>query len=686
MKPQISADVIVFRESVKKVVALLVSKNLPVAERGNRAYCEYDSLGRPTMICIPVIPDNATPGFMAAVRGFLDHEVAHILYTDAELYIKLKDSVAHHLWNAVEDVYIERRMSEVFAGSKRNLISTQKHIVAKVFEPQFDKARKAFGANQQQFFSQFMLVPTLRAWGGQSAFQEFMEDKWDSIAEPVAMLEKAGVPGIMPSLKDTGYCIKVAAIIAKALGVKAKEDEMEGHGDEKSPGRAKERQGEKSKDTKPGESGEKGDAEHSGTSSPKDKNNEDIKDSEPGEQDTRHLEDTVPPWDEEHEDEDDPEPEDSDSETAETSETGCGGDLAGAIVDIDDMSIEEAIKSIESSGVEPETTYEDAMNDSIISEISVLSGSDYRPYDRSYDFLGSMDAAADHISRCSAMYGRISMYRGLNRYRVNSEGGELFTNLIERHLSKDTASTLAKDLERAIASRNKVQYVPGQRRGRIHSPNLYRLTMNDDRVFRKKEEHKAVNACVQVVIDMSGSMNGERIQLATAAAYLISDALDRIKVPNIVSGFTTYSQPDRFSLTPGFSRYEALMMPILKEWGDRANTVNVRARMGCAAGFFPLLNNVDGESILALSSLFTDRTEDKKIMIVLSDGQPEAVGKGMKKHLKVVARHLEEKIDLLGVGIQTSAPSEYYKNYALVSKVNDLGSTVVRKLSEMLLS
>jgi cobalamin biosynthesis protein CobT len=278
------------------------------------------------------------------------------------------------------------------------------------------------------------------------------------------------------------------------------------------------------------------------------------------------------------------------------------------------------------------------------------------------------------------------MYRVLSRYRVNSEGGELFTNLIERHLSKDTASTLAKDLERAIASRNKVQYVPGQRRGRIHSPNLYRLTMNDDRVFRKKEEHKAVNACVQVVIDMSGSMNGERIHLATAAAYLISDALDRIKVPNIVSGFTTYSQPERSSLKPGFSRYEALMMPILKEWGDRANTVNVRARMGCVAGFFPLLNNVDGESILALSSLFSGRTEDKKIMIVLSDGQPEAVGKGMKKHLKVVARHLEEKIDLLGVGIQTSAPSEYYKNYALVSKVNDLGSTVVRKLSEMLLS
>ena len=43
--------------------------------------------------------------------------------------------------------------------------------------------------------------------------------------------------------------------------------------------------------------------------------------------------------------------------------------------------------------------------------------------------------------------------------------------------------------------------------------------MNDDRVFRKKEDHRAVNACVQQVIDLSGSMGGRKIQLALASAY-----------------------------------------------------------------------------------------------------------------------------------------------------------------------
>lgn len=61
-----------FRDSVKRVVALLSGKNIPVAERGDDAYVRYNDDGEPILVNIPSIPDNATPALMNAVRGFLD--------------------------------------------------------------------------------------------------------------------------------------------------------------------------------------------------------------------------------------------------------------------------------------------------------------------------------------------------------------------------------------------------------------------------------------------------------------------------------------------------------------------------------------------------------------------------------------------------------------------------------------
>lgn len=68
-----------FRDCVKRVVAMLSGKSIPVAERGNEAFVRYNKRGEPVLVNIPSIPDDATPTLMNAVRGFLDHEVAHIL-------------------------------------------------------------------------------------------------------------------------------------------------------------------------------------------------------------------------------------------------------------------------------------------------------------------------------------------------------------------------------------------------------------------------------------------------------------------------------------------------------------------------------------------------------------------------------------------------------------------------------
>ena len=743
-----------FRDSVKRVVGLLSGKNIPVAECGDTAYVRYNKKGEPVMVNIPSIPDDASPALMNAIRGFLDHEVGHLLFTDEKVVKKLRNTKAFGLWNALEDVYIERRMSEVFTGSRRNLLSTRNLMIDKYFNPHIKKAVAMCRGDQRELFLKFFLCPVLRAWDGQPTFADFMEEHWRLIDKPIAVLKEFGVDEAVRRMDSTEDCVKVAAAMAKILremtempegplperesSVTKKTEPEEDSSDEPAPGDDTEVCDEEGLDSTPDEfSSDDEDDEKSDKSISKHIPNGDevINDTEskPEDGDLGHENvDDLPESEEttaddpvtslgsdvgeEVDDEGDYNPSTDDgsedrhgssSDDSEAVEDGEGkadkdggkekdeGDRdtsdesdAGFAPHADDMSLDDALKALENVDEEIGSSTEDALASAIKSELASASLSDYRPYNRSYDFLGPIDEAEEHIKRARKAFGAIPMYSPVDRYRIVPEGRKLFEMKVERHLSSSVSSTLAKDLERAIASRNRVQFIPGQRRGRVHGASLYRLSMNDDRVFRRKEDHKAVNACVQQVIDLSGSMGGRKIELALASAYTLADALDRIHVPNVITGFTTYGNPDVATMSKrGFSRFEALMLPIIKNWHEKANSPEIRARMGCVAETFPLLNNVDGESIAQLASLFAGRMEDKKIMIVQSDGAPCAAGDGFSNHLRSVTNDIENTsdINLLAIGILTDAPRRYYKNYALVNKVEELGTSVVSELSRIIL-
>ncbi|HBS6362281.1 TPA: porphyrin biosynthesis protein [Klebsiella pneumoniae] len=743
-----------FRDSVKRVVGLLSGKNIPVAECGDTAYVRYNKKGEPVMVNIPSIPDDASPALMNAIRGFLDHEVGHLLFTDEKVVKKMRNTKAFGLWNALEDVYIERRMSEVFTGSRRNLLSTRNLMIDKYFNPHVKKAVAMCRGDQRELFLKFFLCPVLRAWDGQPTFADFMEEHWRLIDKPIAVLKEFGVDEAVRRMDSTEDCVKVAAAMAKILremtempegplperesSLTKKTEPEEDSSDEPAAGDDTEVCDEEGLDSTPDEfSSDDEDDEKSDKSISKYIPNSDevINDTEskPEDGDLGHENvDDLPDSEEttaddpvtslgsdvgeEVDDEGDYSPSTDDgsedrhgssSDDSEAIEDGEGkadkdggkekdeGDRdtsdesdAGFAPHADDMSLDDALKALENVDEEIGSSTEDALASAIKSELASASLSDYRPYNRSYDFLGPIDEAEEHIKRARKAFGAIPMYSPVDRYRIVPEGRKLFEMKVERHLSSSVSSTLAKELERAIASRNRVQFIPGQRRGRVHGASLYRLSMNDDRVFRRKEDHKAVNACVQQVIDLSGSMGGRKIELALASAYTLADALDRIHVPNVITGFTTYGNPDVATMSKrGFSRFEALMLPIIKNWHEKANSPEIRARMGCVAETFPLLNNVDGESIAQLASLFAGRMEDKKIMIVQSDGAPCAAGDGFSNHLRSVTNDIENTsdINLLAIGILTDAPRRYYKNYALVNKVEELGTSVVSELSRIIL-
>ncbi|EPL5639916.1 cobaltochelatase CobT-related protein [Klebsiella oxytoca] len=664
MKKTSVKDITKFREAIKNVVSMLVARNIPVIERGDKAYVEYNKAGEPLCICIPSIPDDASDKFLMAVRGFIDHEVAHVLFTDST-------KATSFVWNAVEDTFIERKMGEMFKGSRANLINTQKHVIDTVFIPKEMEAIAEKLGDQTRMFMEFYLVPVLRAWNDQTPFIDYMEDRWERVKEPVSILIKHGVDKMIPKISSTSDSVAVAALIVRLLVDKPMESEDPGESKENGEGKGK-----SSSESSHDDCGD-GDLPWHGDDEPEDSEEKDS----PGSVDNEEGE---------TESADDGDGGDGGSSKSEEDKKADGigdepGDSESGAGDIPKPTKGdlERLESTELPKGAMDMSMEGAMKMIISSESELSTG--YRPYERTYDFMGRLEHASEFFRNVLATSPKgFHMYGDADNYMVIPKHEAVFNKKIKPLIGDDIVATLAKDLERTIASQNRNQFVPGQRRGRLHGPSLYRLSVDDDRVFRKLEVKRAVNSCVQIVIDMSGSMRGQKIKTACAAAYTLVDALARINVKTMITGFTTSSLA-----MPGkseFNRSEALFLPIIKGWETPISSKQTICNLGALAGTMILAENIDGESILTLLQHFSGRQEDRKIMIVLSDGSPAAQGHGLSEHLKMVTKQIEQDTDihLLGIGILTDSPRRFYRDNICLNNVGDLAETLIKQMQRLL--
>lgn len=82
--------VLILRDAVVKITQMLSGKGIKVTQRGVSASVQCDANGRPAVVNLPYLPDNATEELCSAIQGFLDHEVAHILFSDFALFARAK--------------------------------------------------------------------------------------------------------------------------------------------------------------------------------------------------------------------------------------------------------------------------------------------------------------------------------------------------------------------------------------------------------------------------------------------------------------------------------------------------------------------------------------------------------------------------------------------------------------------
>ena len=657
---------VIVREKITRLVPMLTEKSVNVTQRGTRAYVSYAPSGRPQVVNIPYIADDSEDQFLDAIEGFLDHEVGHVLFTDYKVLMKAKSLGIKNLHNIVEDTYVERMMASFFSGSGMNLTNVATFFLKTYTDKKLVEDPKNKVA--------YLMVPAIRALAGQAVYRDYMESKWKEIADIEKKIRAYGEANL-PKIESSVDALRVAIELEKLIeGEKPKAEkppvspppppsdegsdgsdpddgeDLEDPDDSEEPESDDEASGEDPDDSEESESEDLGDsgepAEEGEEGEESDEEFHTLEESEEGES---GEDDAGTPGEEELADGTEEASETSGSDDVSSAGDGSKGksswkDIEDKIKDFDDAISEELTKA----------------------SVASLSKADYRVYSRDFDKIEEFDTSGFTQPMLDGMQDAVD------------------------HL----VGPMQKDLERAVAARSASTLSAGHRSGRLHAAALSKLTMfGDERVFRRKHENHTKDVSVSLLIDCSGSMSGTKIDAAAKAAYGLASVLDRLKIKNEVLGFTTSGRLPAEAFVEErktgvrYSRHLKLYIPILKGF-EEGMTPEVKRRFAYLAHSHILSENVDGESVQIAASRLAVRREKRKILIVLSDGQPACPGDyhSLGPHLRSVIEDTEKMgVEVLGIGIMTTAPAAYYPKHVLLNSISELPTEVIGQIKRLLL-
>ncbi len=263
----------------------------------------------------------------------------------------------------------------------------------------------------------------------------------------------------------------------------------------------------------------------------------------------------------------------------------------------------------------------------------------------------------------------------------------------------DVVTKLANKLQRQLLAKQNRSWDFDLEEGLLDSSKLPRVIMDpfNSLSFKKEKDFDFKDTIVTLLIDNSGSMRGRPITIAAICADILSRTLERCSVKVEILGFTTKNwkggQSREFwnkngkPKTPG--RLNDLRHIIYKsadtQWRQAKNNLGLMLKEGL------LKENIDGEAISWAFSRLKKRREERKILMVISDGAPVddstlSVNSGdfLEKHLKKIVRFIEDKteIDILAIGIGHDV-SRYYNRAIKITDVNELGDVMISQLSTL---
>ncbi len=264
---------------------------------------------------------------------------------------------------------------------------------------------------------------------------------------------------------------------------------------------------------------------------------------------------------------------------------------------------------------------------------------------------------------------------------------------------KNFISKLANKLQRKLLAKQNRSWNFDLEEGLLDTSKLPRIIMDpfNSLSFKKEKDIEFKDTLVTILIDNSGSMRGKPISVAAICADILSRTLERCAVKVEILGFTTkhwkggssrekWMKNDKPTL-PG--RLNDLRHIIYKSadtpWRQAKNNMGLMLKEGL------LKENIDGEALKWAYNKMNRRKEERKILMVISDGAPvddstlsTNTSEYLESNLKKTVKWIENKtnIELLAIGIGHDV-TRYYNQAVKITDVQDLGDVMINQLTDL---
>lgn len=564
-------------------------------------------------IKLPAIDKNSnmTDEQMDILRGYVDHEAGHVKHTDHAAVralgeeCRLNDNMhLKSVWNALEDIWLERRVMDDYPGAAHNLAATTNAVNKEFLElaakkPDYAKHDNAVAAVAITWEGR-------KSYGGptcQQCLDLINEDLRNTLPKWVGALEHC---------RTTQDVIALARVVHQSL---RDEDYKEKPEDE--PRDASEDTGDGEERSEPSASDDNGDEERSDDAGASE-------DSTTGDEDDGSDGGTVP-----------------------------DDGIAEGEVTPDDAEPEPFDPDL---GKHVETLMKRG-------ELTSSDGFSYVTYD---------EEDAWH-------------HRTLETYnsRILRDGNPIvYDNLL--HDMAGEVNSMRNKLMRSLVAKQKRDWDYGREDGRLDTRRFTQAFGGRTNVFKMRTDSTELDTAVTVLVDLSGSMHGSKIKLATQCCIAMCESLDKAGVAYEVLGFTNeYTYPE--TLDVKYDRLLPLHMFIFKQFDERL----FEAKGSIAAmKDMALWDNSDGDAVAKAHARLLDRQERRRVMLVLSDGYPECSGDrvNIDRYTRNAVNDVAKSgTDIIGIGIISDAVRRYYPKYTVVKDVSDLAGAAMDQLSKALL-
>jgi cobaltochelatase CobT len=258
---------------------------------------------------------------------------------------------------------------------------------------------------------------------------------------------------------------------------------------------------------------------------------------------------------------------------------------------------------------------------------------------------------------------------------------------------------LANRLQRRLMAQQNRSWHFDLDEGLLDAGRLARIVANPLHAlsFKQESDIEFRDTVVSLLLDNSGSMRGRPITVTAMCADILARTLERCGVKVEILGFTTRAWKGGQSrekwlaagkpVNPGRLNdlrhiiYKAADMP----WRRARKNLGLMMREGL------LKENIDGEALLWAHERLLARSEQRRILMVISDGAPVddstlSVNPGnyLERHLRQVIEWIETRspVEIIAIGIGHDV-TRYYRRAVTIVDAEQLGGTMIEKLAEL---